>query len=489
MSFVVGIDLSTQSCTVEVRDVDTFAVEARSRIPLPPTTPPVSEQNPADWWAALIEAFRELGATIDLSKVEAVGVSGQCHGLVPLDSDGEVIRPVKLWNDTTSAPQISVLVEKLGPMFWAERVGTVPTAAFTISKLAWLLEKEPEFAARIAHILLPHDYLIYRFTGEYVTDRSEASGTGYFDSTRNEYDYELLRLCFDDALPWEDLFPRVGMPDELAGTMQVQVAEELGLPAGIPVAVGGGDQHIAALGLGVDEGDVVVSLGTSGVVYASSPVPVNTGKVDGVANVTGGWLPLVCTLNSTKVTDWAADLLGVSIPELDRLAWEALEHQQSFPVFAPYLDGERSPAYPGVTGAIAGLTSQTTRGQFALSAFYGVALGLVRGLDAIKESNVPVDGRVIAVGGGSRSEVYTQVLADLLNRPVEVLSEPEATARGAAVQALAAISDSNVMETGRRLRPDVARVTEPRFGSPWSAMHENYIYVCDFAATTASLRR
>ena len=488
MPTVAGIDLSTQSCTVEVRDADSFEVVARSRVPLPPTTPPVSEQNAAAWWEALVWAFGELSQQVELYDIVAIGVSGQCHGLVPLDAENRPIRPAKLWNDTTSSSQISGLIARWGADFWAQRIGSVPTAAFTIGKLAWLIENEPETISALRHILLPHDYAIFRLTGEYVTDRSEASGTGYFNSQTNEYDYDLLESCFGGILPWREILPRVGGPDDVAGTVTTATASELGLTPGIPVTVGGGDQHIAALGLGIEEGDVVVSIGTSGVVYTSSSRAVTSGKADGVANVTGGWLPLVCTLNSTKVTDWMAALLGVNVKELDALAWTALERNAQAPVFAAYLDGERSPAYPGVTGVIAGLTSSVSREEFALSAFYGVALGLVRGLEAIRDSGVEVGGRVIAVGGGARSEVYTQVLADLLGRPVEVINEPEATARGACVQAIAAVTREGVVSAGSRLRPLTARVTHPRSEATWRDLRENYLGVCDYAASTAHLR-
>lgn len=186
---IMGIDLSTQSCTVEVRSEDGFAVLATARRPLPSTRPPVSEQDVRDWWDALVACMGDLAsAGASLDGVRAVSVSGQCHGLVPLDASGRAIRPVKLWNDTTGSPQMEQLLERFGPSYWIEHTGSRPTAAFTIAKLAWLAEHEPNTIARIRHILLPHDYMTYRLTGEFVTDRSEASGTGWFDSVGNDYD-------------------------------------------------------------------------------------------------------------------------------------------------------------------------------------------------------------------------------------------------------------------------------------------------------------
>lgn len=503
MSTVLGIDLSTQSCTVEVRDAASFEVMARARVPLAPTSPPCSEQDAASWWAALCQACASLRLQVDLSDVAAVAASGQCHGLVALDEWGSPIRPVKLWNDTTSAPQIERLITRYGARWWARRCGSVPTAAFTIGKIAWLAENEPENFYATRHILLPHDYVTFRLTGSYVTDRSEASGTGYFDSVANEYDWEMLSELFGDTVNWVEALPRVGSPDGVAGVVIPDAAADLGIPIGIPVTVGGGDQHMSALGLGIDDGDVVISLGTSGVVYTSSKVPITTGTVDGVANVTGGWLPLICTLNSTKVTDWAASILGVDVHGLDELASKAWGSRR-VPIFAAYLDGERSPAYPGVTGVIAGLTTAVTREEFAMAAFLGVACGLVRGLEEIVDAGVPVDGRYIAVGGGAHSEIYTNVLAELIGRPIELIDEPEATARGACVQALACVTGEGVVSAGKRLRPRASRMTTPyeqTSGSPedrnggassltgiWQSVKGDYLRVCDFAATTADLR-
>lgn len=487
MSLVVGIDLSTQSCTVEVRDVETFQVVARSREPLPPTTPPVSEHDPFDWWSALVKAFTQLRIQeVPLSEVQAVSVSGQCHGLVALDQFGVPLRDAKLWNDTTTSGHAEGLVTKLGVENWVRRVGSVPTAAFTISKLAWLIDTEPEVVSRTAQILLPHDYLTYRLTGEYATDRSEASGTGYFNSVRNEYDTQLLEELFGNALDWETVFPHVREPEDQVGSVLSSAAVDLGLPAGIPVAVGGGDQHMAALGLGISPGDLVFSLGTSGVAFALSDSPIydTTGDIDGVASVVGSWLPLACTLNSTKVTDWAAGLLGVSVQELDRLALAA-PPAESIPMFAAFLDGERTPSFPNSAGVLAGLTTGTTREVFAAAAFYGVLMGLLYGSDALTRIGVPTNGRIIAVGGGSRSSAYTQFLADLLHREVWVISEPEATARGACVQALALVKKQDLLESAVSLQPEVSLAASPRRDRPlWPELRPRYLQVVEFASQT-----
>ncbi|MGI6879546.1 xylulokinase [Microbacterium sp. gxy059] len=488
MTLVLGVDLSTQACTAEVRDAASFAVVGTAREPLAPTAPPVSEQRAGDWWEALRRCTASLRAQgVELGDIAAVSVAGQCHGLVPLDGAGEAIRPVKLWNDTTSSPQTSRLLDRVGREEFARRVGSVPTAAFTIGKLAWLLEEEPETIARLARVVLPHDYLTYRLTGEFATDRSEASGTGYFDAVRMRYDHDLLRECFGSALAWEGLFPEVRGPSETAGQVTRDAAEALGLRSGIPVAVGGGDQHVAALGLGIRERDVAFSLGTSGVVFASSARPVMdpSGWVDGVANAVGGWLPLVCTLNATKVTDWMARLLGVDVVGLGELALSA--GAGSGPILAAYLDGERSPSLPDARALLCGIVGADTRETVARAAFQGVLMGLMRGRDAIADCGVPVDGRVIAVGGGARSAAYTQLLADLIGGVVSVIDEPEATARGACVQALAVLERRDVAETGRLLAPAVEIAAAPRVDrAQWEGLRAGYERACRAAAETSA---
>ncbi|KQR37475.1 xylulokinase [Microbacterium sp. Leaf159] len=434
---VAGIDSSTQSTKVELRALDTGRVVARGSAPHPPVTPPVSEQSPQAWWSALVSAFRDAIAQVPGGRVQAVSVAAQCHGLVALDDENEVIRPAKLWNDTTSTPQLRELLKRLGSTNVIDRVGTLPTAAFTIGKIAWLAEQEPENFARTRHILLPHDYLTFRLTGNFVTDRSEASGTGYYDADRNVYLPEFLREISSNT-PWEQMLPQVGRPDDVAGYVTPAAAAELGITGQIPVGVGGGDQHAAALGLGVRTGDVVYSIGTSGVVstVTNEAVRDETGWVDGVADMTDGFMPLVSTLNAAKVTDTFSRILGAPHEELSRLALAAPSDRVG-PMLAAYLDGERTPDLPGATGILAHLTTDTTREEVARAVYEGVLLGLVKGQQAIERMNVATGADILIVGGGARSEAYPQLLSDLLGRDVLTADVTEATAAGAAVQAAA----------------------------------------------------
>ncbi len=358
MPVVLGVDSSTQSTKVELRDVETGAPRGVGRAPHPATTPPRSEQDPNAWWEALETAATAAG--VSNHDVACVAIAGQQHGLVVLDAAGTVVRPAKLWNDTESAPDAAWLVEQLGgPQTWADACGSVPVAAFTITKLSWLHRSEPDAWARLERVCLPHDWLTLQLTGSFVTDRGDASGTGYFDAAEDRYRFDLLGIV-DRDLDWQQRVPRVLGPSETAGTTNAFGDGE------VPVAAGTGDNMAAALGIGARRGDVVVSIGTSGTVFAVSDTPTRdaTGAVAGFADATGRFLPLVCTLNATKVTGAIARLLGVDDNGLDNLALEAAAGADGV-VLVPYFDGERVPNLPDATGHITGLRSDVTRAQLA----------------------------------------------------------------------------------------------------------------------------
>jgi xylulokinase len=444
MPLVAGVDSSTQSVKVELRDLFTGEVRGVGRGAHPPTTPPRSEQDPAAWWAALVEAFSALGSL--RSDVVAISVAGQQHGMVVSDAAGQVIRPAKLWNDTESAPQADALVAALGAQRWADTCGSVPVAAFTVTKLAWLAAHEPLSYARIASVMLPHDWLTWKLTGERVTDRGDASGTGYFDPRTNSYRQELLEIVGPE-LDWSSVLPVVRGPWEAAGQLTSGAAAELGLPAGIPVAAGTGDNMAAALGMGLGPGDIAISYGTSGTVYGVSAVPTAdpTGCVAGFADASGHFLPLVCTLNATKVTAAVARLLGVSLDEFTSLALAAPAGSSGMSLL-PYFDGERTPNRPTATGAIDGIRSDVSREAFARSAVEGVVCGLLDGVDALSAAGVPTTGRVLLLGGGARSAAYRHISADLLERPVMAPDADEHVATGACVQAAVLASGRAVSE-------------------------------------------
>ncbi len=462
MRTVAGVDSSTQSVKVEVRDLDTGHVVATGRGTHPSTTPPRSEQHPSTWWDALAGAFTAIGD--HRSEIAAVSVAGQQHGMVTLDNTGEVVRPAKLWNDTESAPQADALVQQLGAAHWATACGSVPVAAFTVTKLAWLAENEPENYARIASVLLPHDWLTFKLTGERVTDRGDASGTGYYSASENVWRTDLL-AAVGSQKNWDDILPRVVQPFATAGHVTAVAAEALGLVAGTPVGAGTGDNMAAALGMGLLPGDVAISFGTSGTVYAVSNVPTAdlTGSVAGFADASGHYLPLVCTLNATKVTAAIARLLGVELDEFNRLALAAPSGSNGL-VLLPYLDGERTPNRPSATGVLSGIRSDVSREQLARASVEGVVCGLLDGVDALSNAGVPTNGRVLVLGGGARSAAYRHITADLLGRNILIPDAEEHVATGACVQAASMLTGESVAVIAARWGLGSGLVVEPSAG-------------------------
>ncbi len=441
---VAGIDSSTQSTKVELREIDSGAVVAVGRAAHPSTTPPRSEQDPESWWSALTTALADVAD--HLGDVIAVSVAGQQHGLVMLDAEGAAIRPAKLWNDTESSAEADALVADLGADGWARACGSVPGAAFTISKLAWVAANEPEAMKRLDRIMLPHDYLTWRLSGAHVTDRGDASGTGWWSPSIGDYDVDLL----DRAAPNLDdsVLPTVLGPSDSAG---VVTAAGLGFGRDVLVGPGTGDNMAGALGLGLGPGDLAISVGTSGTAYSVSATPTSdaSGAVAGFADATGNFLPLVCTLNATKVTDAIGRLLGAGFAELDELALAA-EPGAGGLTLVPYFDGERTPNRPDATGALSGLRSDVSREQFARAGFEGVACGLLDGVDALVDVGADCGGRMFLLGGGAKSMAYQRVFADLAERQLIVPEAEEVVATGACVQAAVIAGEGSFSEIALR---------------------------------------
>jgi xylulokinase len=424
---VLGVDSSTQSTKLELRDAATGRLEASARAPHPPVSAPRSEQHPEAWWDALGLAAAGLGRR----PVAALAIGGQQHGMVVLDADGSVVRPAKLWNDTESAPDAAVLVERLGAEAWSRAVGLVPVASYTVTKLAWLRRCEPEAWSRVARVVLPHDWLNLRCTGEAATDRGDASGTGYWSPTVGEWRPDLLELIDDDR-DWARCLPEVKAPAEPVGPL-VGEARDLFGPA--TVGPGTGDNMAAALGLGLAPGDVAISVGTSGTVYAVSEVPIAdpTGTVAGFADATGRFLPLVATLNAARVLTATARLLGTDLAALDQLALSVPDSGGL--VLLPYLDGERTPDLPAARGLLHGLTrGNATPAHLARAAVEGMLCGLADGIDALRAQGVEVR-RALLIGGGARSAAVQALAPAVLGIPVRLPRPAEYVALGAARQA------------------------------------------------------
>ncbi|MCU1607256.1 MAG: xylB [Modestobacter sp.] len=428
MTLVAGVDSSTQACKVVVRDADSGRLVREGRAQHPPGT----EVAPAAWEAALHVA---IGAAGGLDDVTAVAVGGQQHGMVCLDEHGDVVRPALLWNDTRSAGAATDLIAELGSgesgrRAWADAVGLVPVASFTVTKLRWLAEHEPDNARRTAAVCLPHDWLTWRLAGSpgldgLVTDRGDASGTGYWSAATGAYRMDLL----ERALGSTAVVPRVLQPAEPAGSLT-------GGAGGAVLGPGTGDNAAAALGVGAEPGDVIVSIGTSGVVsiVATTPTADPSGIVAGFADATGNFLPLVVTLNAARVLDATARLLGIGHAELSRLALSAPPGSGGL-VLVPYLEGERTPDRPWSTGAVHGLTLSTAEPAFlARAAVEGLLCGLADGLEAVAGGGTPVR-RVLLVGGGARSEAVRRLAPAVLGVPVLVPPPGEYVADGAARQA------------------------------------------------------
>ena len=429
MTLVAGVDSSTQSCKVVIRDADSGALVREGSA----THPDGTEVDPQAWWLALQEALDRAGGLAD---VAALSVAGQQHGLVALDERGDVVRPALLWNDVRSADAARDLVTELGPEAWAGSTGSVPVASFTVTKLRWLAEHEPENAARVAAVALPHDWLTWRLSGArgldtLATDRSDASGTGYFDPVAGEYRRDLLAI----ALGRDDVrLPRVLAPAESSGQG----------PGGVTLGAGCGDNAGAALGLGLRAGEVSVSVGTSGVVacVSDSPTHDRSGVVAGFADATGRYLPLACTLNGSRVLDAAGALLDVDHEELSRLALAASPGAGGL-VHVPYLVGERTPDLPGATGELHGMTlDNLTRANLARAAVEGLLCLLGRAIVGMREHGVAVEA-VTLLGGGARSEAVRRLAPAVWGLPVDLPAPAQYVANGAARQAAWVLSGAS----------------------------------------------
>jgi xylulokinase len=423
VTLVAGIDSSTQSCKVLVCDADTGTPVRSASAPHPSGT----EVDPQAWWQALQTAIDGAGG---LDDVAAVSVGAQQHGMVCLDDTGAVVRNALLWNDTRSAGAAAELIDDLGGAAqWANQIGVVPVASITATKLRWLADNEPDNADRTAAVCLPHDWLTWRLAGstdlaDLRTDRSDASGTGYYSAEASAYRIELLELAMRGRRP---ALPSVLGPHDIAGQLAGGAAA---------LGPGAGDNASAALGLGAASGDCVMSLGTSGVVSAVGEAAPHDqdGIVAGFADATGRQLPLVCTLNGAPVLAAVAGMLGVDLGRFAELALSAPAGSEGL-VWVPYFDGERSPNLPDARGALQGTTTTNlTPANVARAAVEGLLCSMAYCLDKIADQGVDVD-RVLLVGGGAHSAAVRAIAPAVLGRPVDVPTPGEYVARGAARQA------------------------------------------------------
>ena len=438
--FVAGVDSSTQSCKVVICDPASGRIIREGRA----SHPEGSEVAPQAWWDAFLEAVRAAGGFDD---VRALSVGGQQHGMVCLDSQGEVIRPALLWNDTRSAGAAEELIcergdgdRERGARWWAQATGLVPVASFTVTKLRWLADNEPENAKKIAAVCLPHDWLSWKIRGGFeavgleglCTDRSDASGTGYMDRADAVYRREILAQALRISLEEAEgiILPKICEPVEAMGCGDL--AQGWGE---IEIGPGCGDNAGAALGVGLGVGQALLSLGTSGVVAVVSETPVEdpSGQVAGFADASGHWLPLACTLNASRILDAVGAMSGLSYEELDEAALSVPDAGGLRLV--PYFEGERTPNLTDATARLEGMTlKNSTRAHLARAGVEGLLAHMRFALECVRELGVPIE-KVLVVGGGARSRAVQSLAAEFLGVPVEFPEAAEYVALGAARQA------------------------------------------------------
>ena len=463
---VAGIDTSTQSTKVRVTDATTGEPVRFGQAKHPDGT----SVNPEYWWEAFLNAAEQAGG---LDDVAALAVGGQQHGMVLLDKQGRVIRDAMLWNDVSSAPQAAALIDELGAapakdgepddvtargvQRWVKAVGSSPVASYTLTKVAWVAQNEPENAKRIAAICLPHDWLSWRIAGygpvdegedahldALFTDRSDASGTIYFDAVSGEYRRDLIAMALeaaegaDAAKAHADaiVLPKVLGPRDVASVKASPAIAGANVDGGCILGPGGGDNAMASLGLGMGIGDVSVSLGTSGVAAAISEQPIHdlTGAVSGFADCTGHYLPLACTINGSRILDAGRAALGVDYDELAALAF-ASEPGAGGITLVPYFDGERTPNRPDATASLTGMTLRnTTRENLARAFVEGLLCSQRDCLELIRSLGADIR-RILLIGGGAKSEAIRTLAPSILGMDVTRPATDEYVAIGAARQA------------------------------------------------------
>ncbi len=440
---IAGVDSSTQSVKIVIRQAETGELVRQGRAIHPDGT----EVDPAHWKSAFDSAVKDAGGIDD---VAAISIGGQQHGMVALDENGAVIRPALLWNDTRSAKQAESLNSEVGGnQAMADAVGSLLVASFTASKVRWMAENERSHADRVHAIALPHDWLSWQLQGgkdfaQLFTDRSDASGTGYFDPTTSAYRRDILaRALLSER---EIVLPKIADPATFAGVTT----------QGIPLAAGAGDNAAAALGVQAEPGDVVISLGTSGTAFAVSTTPTHdsSGAVAGFADATGRFLPLVCTLNAARIFDAATSILGKSHDEVGTLALSSVPGAHGLSLL-PYFEGERAPNRPGATGVFSGMNlSNSNPSDIARAMIEGMLSGLADAVQALVDLGVDVK-RILIIGGAAKNPAVGQIASALFGRPVLIPPAGEYVADGAARQAawaLSAHASAPVWDLGKATR-------------------------------------
>ena len=479
----LGIDCGTQGTKALLLRADgTVAGRGYAKQDLIERENGAREQDPQWWIDALRTSVKQ--ACANQPDVKALGVSGQQHGLVILDEHRQVIRPAKLWNDTETAPQNAKLISMLGgPQAVMDRFGILPLTGYTVSKLLWIKENEPANFARIRHILLPHEFLNFYLTGNIVAEFGDASGTAFFDVRTREWIGTILDTIDGNTGQLRSALPALISVDQIVGTVLPAVAADLGISADCIVSSGGGDNMMGAIGTGnVREGVVTVSLGTSSTVYSyrDTPLQATNGSVAPFCSSSGGWLPLVCTMNATNVVTQTLSLIGRTVEDIEHLL-ETTEPGAGGLVYLPFLNGERTPDLPNARGSLHNISAVNyTAANLLRAAIEGVTFGILNGLELILEGKPAT--KILVIGGGARSAQWRQLIADSTGAVIQVPLEEEAGCLGAAIQAMYAEAAHNGKPTtfaalaDRIIKVDEAKSAHPRDSkrAPYRAAQDRY---------------
>ncbi|WP_319417148.1 xylulokinase [Marispirochaeta aestuarii] len=437
MRTVIGIDVGTQSTKVVFYDYENKRIAATGSAShdILSGDDGTSEQEASWWISAIQESMSRVPAEIRETAV-AVGVSGQQHGFVPLDKNGNVLYRVKLWNDTSTVAECEEITRAFGgeeKLF--QQAGNLILPGYTAAKILWLKKHKPELFARMAHVLLPHDYVNFVLTGEYSMEYGDASGTGLLNIRDRSWNAELCGVIDPKLIT---MLPEPRAPGDGAGTVSGEAAERFGIPRGIPVSTGGGDNMMAALGTGtVRDGQVSMSLGTSGTLFAFSSKPIidSAGTIAAFCSSNDGWLPLLCTMNCTVATEQTRKLFDVDVDQLDALVGSVPPGSNGVTVL-PFFTGERVPNLPFARASIMGLSSTNTGRENILKASMEAAIyGMRLGLNSLSELGLSAR-QITLTGGGSKSRVWRQLAADITGVPVRLPNFHDSAALGAALQAL-----------------------------------------------------
>lgn len=487
MSFnniTLGIDVGTQSSKVLAYDEDSKEIAAVSTAPhdIIQESDGTSEQK-AEWWITAIDkCLSDIPKEI-LAAVKCIGVSGQQHGFVPVNENGEVIYNAKLWNDTSTEAECDEITNAFGGVEkLIENAGNPILPGYTAPKVRWLKNHQPEAYRQLAHILLPHDFINFYLTGDYTMEHGDASGTGFLNIRTREWSTDVLK-AIDSDRDLAKCLPPLIKANQKSGTLRPEIAQKYGLPERTPVSAGGGDNMMAAVGTGcVSEGVFTASLGTSGTLFgfANQPVIDPNGGFAAFCASTDGWLPLVCTMNCTVASELTRSLFDMPVKEFDRLAAEAPPGSDGL-VTVPFYSGERTPNLPSATGTILGMTPQNmTKPHLFRSALESALFGLKYGLSAFQKQGI-TPTKISLTGGGAKSPIWRQMAADIFNCPITLPAVEEAAAFGAALQALwmkyheegnpkpmASISEEHGRMSGKEISPD------PKAAAAYSGAYDKY---------------